>query len=56
MLTKHLATGWYLLKNEENEAALVQFTEAVKANPKDSKAFIGLGKALARVNCAPAAG
>jgi len=44
-----LHNGWRLLDAEDNEAARAKFSEIVAANPKNSEALVGLGKALARL-------
>lgn len=41
--------GWQLLDARDNEAARIEFVQAVAADPENSDALIGLGKALARL-------
>jgi len=49
MTQRQSQDGWRLLDAGDNEAARAKFSEAIAANPRDSDALIGLGKALARL-------
>lgn len=49
MTEESLAKAWQLLSDGDNDAARAKFAEAVAADPENTDALIGMGKALARL-------
>ncbi len=49
MIVQQPLSGWEYLNNGDNQSACREFEEYISNNPGDSDAYIGLGKALARL-------
>lgn len=50
MTTREPLSAWLLLDEGDNEAARREFEQYISENPDDHGAYVGLGKALARLD------